>query len=126
MNLPRNNSELAIPLHLQKHFHVNELAELWGASPNTVRRWFENEPGVLKISMGYRRGKDYRVCLRTRIASALPLFSILSNPSWIGERFDSEPEQLENASADPERTLTISRLSGSVRKGTAGKRSLAN
>ncbi len=52
-----------MPLHLQKHFHVNELAELWGASPNTVRRWFENEPGVLKISIGYRRGKDHRVCL---------------------------------------------------------------
>ena len=56
--------ENPVPLHLQKHFHVNELAELWGASPNTVRRWFENEPGVLKISMGYRRGEDYRVCLR--------------------------------------------------------------
>ena len=56
--------ENPVPLHLQKHFHVNELAELWGASPNTVRRWFENKPGVMKISMGYRRGKDHRVCLR--------------------------------------------------------------
>ncbi len=58
------SNENPVPLHLQRHFHVNELAELWGASPNTVRHWFENEPGVLKISMGYRRGKDYRVCLR--------------------------------------------------------------
>ena len=58
------SNENPVPLHLQKHFHVNELAELWGASPNTVRRWLENEPGVLKISMGYRRGKGYRVCLR--------------------------------------------------------------
>jgi len=62
--LPVVSHENHVPLHLQKHFHVNELAELWGASPNTVRRWFENETGVLKISMGYRRGKDYRVCLR--------------------------------------------------------------
>ena len=37
-----------------------------------------------------------------------------------------EPEQQESASADPERTLTIPRLSGSVRKGTAGELSLAN
>ncbi len=58
------SGENPAPLHLQKHFHVNELAELWGASSNTVRHWFENEPGGLKIGMGYRRGKDYRVCLR--------------------------------------------------------------
>ena len=53
--------ENPVPLHLEKHFHVSELAELWGASPNTVSRWFENEPDVLKISVGYRRGQDHRV-----------------------------------------------------------------
>ena len=57
-------TEIPIPLHLQRHFHVHELAKLWGVAPNTTRRWFENEPGVLKISIGYRRGKDHRVCLR--------------------------------------------------------------
>lgn len=57
-------TETPIPLHLQRHFHVNELAKLWGVAPNAVRRWFENEPDVLKISVGYRRGKDHRVCLR--------------------------------------------------------------
>lgn len=52
------------PIHLQRHFHVRELAELWGISPNTARRWFENEPDVLKITIGYRWGKDHKVCLR--------------------------------------------------------------
>ena len=56
--------ETPVPPHLQRHFHVNELAELWGMSSNTVRRWFEEEPDVLKISVGYRRGKEHRVCLR--------------------------------------------------------------
>ena len=54
----------APPLYRQKHFHVNELAELWGTSAHTVRRWFEDEPDVLRITVGYRRGKDHKVCLR--------------------------------------------------------------
>lgn len=68
--LPTENGSYALPtenpfpLHLQRHFHVNELAELWGMSPNAVRRWFEDEPDVLKITVGYRRGKDHRICLR--------------------------------------------------------------
>ena len=57
-------TETPVPAHLQRHFHVNELAELWGMSPNAVRRWFEEEPDVLKITVGYRRGKEHRVCLR--------------------------------------------------------------
>ena len=57
-------TENPVPLHLQRHFHVSELAELWGVAPNTARRWFENEPDVMKITVGYRRGKDHRVCLR--------------------------------------------------------------
>ena len=59
-----NSSESATPLHLQRHFHVKELAELWGVSQNTAQRWFEDEPDVLRITVGYRRGKDHRVCLR--------------------------------------------------------------
>jgi len=53
-----------VPLHQQRHYHINELAELWGMSPNMIRRWFENEPDVLRITVGYGRGKDHRVCLR--------------------------------------------------------------
>ena len=56
--------ESSVPLHLQRHFHVNELAKLWGVSENTARRWFKEEPDVMRITLGYRRGKDHRVCLR--------------------------------------------------------------
>jgi len=31
------------------HFTVQQIAERWGLSPNSVRALFENEPGVLKI-----------------------------------------------------------------------------
>lgn len=32
----------------EKHYSVSELAELWNLSNSTIRRIFENEPGVLK------------------------------------------------------------------------------
>lgn len=31
----------------EKHYSVSELAMLWGLSERTIRRMFENEPGVL-------------------------------------------------------------------------------
>jgi hypothetical protein len=38
------------PLHRQKHFRVNDLAALWGYSPNTIISQFANEPGVLRLT----------------------------------------------------------------------------
>lgn len=35
---------------LEKHYSVQEVADGWGISEKTVRRMFEAEPGVLKIS----------------------------------------------------------------------------
>jgi AraC-like DNA-binding protein len=34
---------------LERHFSPDELAQLWGLSPDTLRRLFEREPGVLVI-----------------------------------------------------------------------------
>jgi len=31
----------------EKHYSVSELAVMWNLSENTIRRMFENEPGVL-------------------------------------------------------------------------------
>ena len=31
----------------EKHYSISELATLWGLSERTIRRIFENEPGVL-------------------------------------------------------------------------------
>lgn len=43
----------------ERHYSIQQIAELWGVSENTVRRSFEDYPGVLKI--GIRR---HRVTLR--------------------------------------------------------------
>jgi hypothetical protein len=32
-----------------KHYTVGELAKMWGFGRTTVRRWFEDEPGVLRL-----------------------------------------------------------------------------
>jgi AraC-like DNA-binding protein len=34
-------------LAAEKHYSISDLAELWGLSERTIRRIFENEPGVL-------------------------------------------------------------------------------
>lgn len=40
---------------LEKHFTIDEIAEAWGFSGETVRRIFRNEPGVLLLGEGSRR-----------------------------------------------------------------------
>ncbi len=49
----------------EKHYSVPELAKLWGLSERTIRRMFENEPGVLcwgSSESRYKRGyKTLRV-----------------------------------------------------------------
>ena len=41
----------------EKHYSVAELASLWGLSERTIRRMFENEPGVLCWGSSERRFK---------------------------------------------------------------------
>jgi AraC-like DNA-binding protein len=32
---------------VERHYSVEEIGTLWGLSPRTVRRMFENEPGII-------------------------------------------------------------------------------
>ncbi len=48
----------------EKHFQVPEIAELWGLSPDTVRKMFKDEPGVLKFGSSETRNKRGYVSLR--------------------------------------------------------------
>jgi hypothetical protein len=31
----------------ERHFKPKELSQLWGFSVDTIRKWFEKEPGIL-------------------------------------------------------------------------------
>jgi hypothetical protein len=49
--LPRRINESALNASasvFERHFSPRTLAELWGFSEDTIQRWFEDEPGVLK------------------------------------------------------------------------------
>jgi hypothetical protein len=47
-------------LHAERHFSPSELAELWALSSDTIRRLFQDEPGVVTIGeRGSRRKRRY-------------------------------------------------------------------
>jgi transposase-like protein len=48
---------------IERHYTVAELARLWQLDQSTVRRVFQDEPGVLKLGRG-TRGKRAYVTLR--------------------------------------------------------------
>jgi transcriptional regulator GlxA family with amidase domain len=58
-------------LHVEKHYSVSELASLWSLSERTVRRMFENEPGVLR--WGHSEGRHKRRYKTLRIPETVML-----------------------------------------------------
>lgn len=52
-------------LAFERHFTAKQLAEMWGLDETTIRRIFQDEPGVLKIGKCDRRdGKRDYVSIR--------------------------------------------------------------
>jgi hypothetical protein len=48
----------------EKHYSVLELAKQWGVCGDMIRRFFADEPGVLRIGHADKRGKRRYVSLR--------------------------------------------------------------
>lgn len=42
----------ATPVSQDKHFSVNQISEMWGLHPSTIRRIFGDVKGVLKLGKG--------------------------------------------------------------------------
>jgi hypothetical protein len=42
-------------IEFDRHYSVQEIAEIWGLSVDKVRQIFENEPDVLRVGKGDRR-----------------------------------------------------------------------
>ncbi len=51
-------------VHIERHYAVTEIAEMWNLSADKVRELFENEPGVLLIGERNPRHKRRYVTLR--------------------------------------------------------------
>lgn len=45
----------------EKHFKPEEVAEMWGLHPDSIRRRFEREPGVLVLTESKPGKRRYRV-----------------------------------------------------------------
>lgn len=64
-NLNSGDSDAPTPdLGVEKHYSVAELAKLWSLSEKTIRRMFENEPGVLQWGSQETRFKRAYTTLR--------------------------------------------------------------
>jgi hypothetical protein len=57
-------SQTETSVHIERHYAVAEIAELWNLSADKVRELFENEPGVLVIGERSPRHKRRYVTLR--------------------------------------------------------------
>lgn len=51
-------------VHIERHYAVAEIAEMWNLSADKVREIFKNEPGVLVIGEQSPRRKRRYVTLR--------------------------------------------------------------
>lgn len=56
--------QLETSVHIERHYAVTEIAEMWNLSPDKVREIFEDEPGVLVIGDRSPRRKRRYVTLR--------------------------------------------------------------
>jgi len=62
------------PVVIDPHFSPQFYAELWGIHPTTVIRWFQDMPGVLKLSSPPKNGKRVRVELRIPFSLAMRVY----------------------------------------------------
>jgi len=62
------------PVTIDPHYSPQFYAELWGIAPSTVVRWFQDEPGVLKLSKPAKNGKRSRVELRIPFSLAMRVY----------------------------------------------------
>ena len=60
-------------IRLDQHYSAQFYAELWGVSRDTIVRWFQDLPGVLKLSEPRGRGRR-RVELRIPYRLAMKVY----------------------------------------------------
>ena len=59
---------------IERHFTPDELAEAWNLDATTIRRIFQDEPGVLKLGKTGRRGKRDYITLRIPESVAMRVY----------------------------------------------------
>ena len=64
MSAIQKNDQEKIDTTLEKHYSINEVSKIWGLSEKTVRKIFEQEPGVVELDNGKSRRKRTYVTRR--------------------------------------------------------------
>jgi hypothetical protein len=59
------------PITIDPHFSARFYAELWGMCASTVIRWFQDMPGVLRLSQPSKNGRRARIELRIPYSLAM-------------------------------------------------------
>lgn len=62
------------PITIDPHFSPQFYAELWGMSPSTVVRWFEDMDGVLRLGKPAKIGARSRTELRIPYSVAMRVY----------------------------------------------------
>ena len=71
----------ASDLSTERHYSIQELAALWNLSEKTVRKLFENEPGVIEVGSGESRFKRTYVTRRIPESVAQRVHRRLQKPA---------------------------------------------
>ncbi|HLH32145.1 MAG TPA: hypothetical protein VKY31_13160 [Terriglobia bacterium] len=66
-----HTNNLIQPIPVEKHFSAAFYAELWGVSKDTIVRWFQDKPGVLKMGSEHSKGRRTRAELRIPFSVAM-------------------------------------------------------
>lgn len=70
----RNEGKGGSPNPFERHFSLRTLAEHWCISEDTVRRWAENEDGVLRFGSEGKRTGARRITIRVPETVALRMY----------------------------------------------------
>jgi hypothetical protein len=76
-------SQIETSVHIERHYAVTEIAEMWNLSPDKIRELFEKEPGVLVLGERSPRHKRRYVTIRVPQTVLERVHSRLSSKSAI-------------------------------------------
>lgn len=63
------------PITIDPHYSPGFYAELWGVSASTVLRWFQDQPGVLKVGNEPKGRRRARVEIKIPFSLAMRVYS---------------------------------------------------
>jgi hypothetical protein len=62
--VPVNPQLAAEPLAAERHWSPAQVAEIWGFGPETIRRIFQNEPGVVVMTKPAKKNRQQHRTIR--------------------------------------------------------------